>query len=321
MDFRPRCEAPGGRSSGPSRSRSRIFRAAGRLYIRLPRRYPPPEFVRSSRSHPREGTASGMLERSYTAQVAAEEKLEGPPALLARSDWTRDHPWLIHGVTLAGDEEGHGMGFRIFGGDRGGSALDRWEALRTASGMDLVVHARQVHGSAVRVVRAGSAGILLAPACDGYLTRDPGILLTVALADCVPVFLLEPESRTLGLLHAGWRGSAAGILEVGVREMWDRFGIPAADLHMHLGPAIGPDRYEVGPEVLEAVGVPQNPGGGLDLRAILAARARSVGIPADRIGVSSVCVHDDPRFYSHRGGDEGRHLAVFGYLGRPGVRS
>ncbi len=262
-----------------------------------------------------------MLDRPPTAQVAAEEELAGPPPLLARSDWTRDHPWLIQGVTLPGDGGRDGADFRLFGGERGGAELDRWEALRTMSGMDLLVHARQVHGSTVRVVRAGSAGILLAPACDGHLTRDPGVLLTVALADCVPVFLLEPESRTLGLLHAGWRGAAAGILEVGVQAMWERFGIPAADLHMHLGPAIGPDRYEVGPEVSEALGVAGNPGGGLDLRAILADRARSVGIPADRIGVSGVCVYDDPRFYSHRGGDEGRHLAIFGYLGRPGVRS
>ncbi|MEX2529460.1 MAG: polyphenol oxidase family protein [Gemmatimonadota bacterium] len=261
-----------------------------------------------------------MLDGTPTAQDFVEEELAGPPPLLARSDWTRHHPWLIQGVTVSRTAGPDAADFRLFGKEPGAGVLDRWEALRIATGMNLVVHARQLHGTGVRVARGGATGILLAPPCDGHLAGEPGILLTVALADCVPVFLLEPESRTLGLLHAGWRGTAAGILEVGLREMWDRFGVPAAKMHVHLGPAIGPDRYEVGSEVLEALGIEGRSGPLLDLRKVLADRARSMGVPAEQVGVSSTCVHDDPRFFSHRAGDEGRHLAVFGYLGRPGER-
>jgi polyphenol oxidase len=268
-----------------------------------------------------------MSRPSATNRSTTEILLPGDLPLLGRADWSEAHPWLVQGVTLRTTPDGAPFDLRLRGPAPGAEVLPRWDRLRDGLGMSTVVTARQVHGSAIRVARSGSPGLLLSPPCDGHLTRDPGVLLAVSVADCVPVFLLEAESRTLGLLHGGWRGVAAGILERGIEAMWSRFGIEPRDLEVHLGPAISPERYEVGPEVFRALGLegteqapPPGASGPLDLRGHLTDRAAAAGILRERIGRSGVCVRNDPRFFSHRGGDGGRQMAVMGYRGRPGTR-
>jgi YfiH family protein len=140
------------------------------------------------------------------------------------------------------------------------------------------------------------------------------VLLAVSLADCVPVFLADPMRGVVALLHAGWRGAAAGILEVGLSVLGDRFGSRAEDLALHLGPSICGECYEVGPEVFDALGapIPDCPDR-LDLRAILARRAVSAGIRTDEITFSGACTRcGDSSFFSHRAGDEERHLGLIG---------
>jgi polyphenol oxidase len=96
----------------------------------------------------------------------------------------------------------------------------------------------QVHGKhVVNVTEPGSIA-----SCDGVRTRTPDVLLTVRTADCVPVLLAD--SGEIALLHAGWRGLAAGILEAGLSG----FSKPES-VHAVLGPAIRRCCYEVGPEV------------------------------------------------------------------------
>src|SRR5690606_18360795 len=97
------------------------------------------------------------------------------------------------------------------------------------------------------------------PAIDGHATRAPGLLLAVSVADCVPVSLVDPERRAVALLHAGWRGAAAGILERGLEVLAERLLARPEDLHVHLGPAICGGCYEVGPEVHRALGLPEPP--------------------------------------------------------------
>jgi polyphenol oxidase len=254
-----------------------------------------------------------------------EEARSGPLPCFHRAEWSEAYPWLIHGITQrgrgrAGGATGDVLDFRLRGPAPAGEVLERWDRLREATGMDSVVHSRQVHGAAVRVHEPGGSGLLLTPPCDGHLTAAPGVLLTVSVADCVPVFLVAPGPRAAGLLHAGWRGTAAGIVEEGVRAFRDRFGVGPGELHVHLGPAISREEYEVGPEVHRGLGLP-DPGGpaALDLRAEVAGRAARAGVSRERIGISTHCTRREALLFSHRGGDEGRQVAFLGMLERSGA--
>ncbi len=101
----------------------------------------------------------------------------------------------------------------------------------------------QVHGC--RVVENGAE---IQPQADGSWTREPGRVCAVMTADCLPVLLCDRAGTRVAALHAGWRGLAAGVLEAGVAA----FDRPADELLAWLGPAIGPDAFEVGDEVRAA---------------------------------------------------------------------
>ena len=102
----------------------------------------------------------------------------------------------------------------------------------------------QVHGC--KVV-APEVGVACGPA-DGAVTREPGRVCVVQVADCLPVLLAARDGSTVGAAHAGWRGLAAGVLESAVRAL----GAPPAEVLAWLGPAIGPRHFEVGAEVRAA---------------------------------------------------------------------
>jgi YfiH family protein len=202
----------------------------------------------------------------------------------------------------------------VFGTGRTFDVLARWEALGRATGFQKLVHGRQVHGSTVRLHESGPPGLYVAPRCDGHATAAPNVLLTVGLADCVGASVVDPARRAVALLHCGWRGTVAGILERGVEALVERMDSDPAELHLHLGPAICGVCYEVGPEVHEALGLsaPSAPRP-VDLRAVLAARAVQAGIDPERVTVSAFCTRcGDSPFFSHRGGDAGRHESFLG---------
>ena len=115
-----------------------------------------------------------------------------------------------------------------------------------APGWASVVRSRQVHGAETRLHAEVPAGRHVVGEGDGHVTRTAGLLLTVTLADCVPVFVADPVHRAVALLHAGWRGTAAGVVERGLGVMAEAFGSGAEELFVHLGPAICGACYEVG---------------------------------------------------------------------------
>lgn len=203
-----------------------------------------------------------------------------------------------------------------------GQVMGRWRAFRdtVAEAFSGVVLSSQVHGREVRWYADRPVGWLVSDGFDGHATRQPGVLLAVTVADCVPVYLAAPGAGAVALLHAGWRGTAARILERGVSLLEQAAGAAPVDLVMHCGVAICGDCYEVGAEVLAALrpGVDAGAGGSahVDLRAELARQALALGI--QEVTASPWCsAHDRDRFFSHRasGGRDGRMAA---YLGRPG---
>lgn len=112
---------------------------------------------------------------------------------------------------------------------------------------------RQVHGN--RVVRIGSADI------DGPLheadaawSDEPGVACTVQVADCLPALFAAPAGRAVAAAHAGWRGLAAGVLEATLGALCEGAACAPGEVQVWLGPSIGPARFEVGAEVLQAFG-------------------------------------------------------------------
>ena len=230
--------------------------------------------------------------------------------------------WRRHGV-VAGIT-GRGTPGRPFDLGLGGAATptgasrDNWrDLLACFPGFRGATLSRQVHG---REINWGDpeqiAGLVVQPGFDGHAAESPGILLTVTVADCIPVYLVDPERRLALLIHAGWRGTAAGILPLAIQQMADR-GAVVDNLLMHCGVGICGECYEVGREVFEACRLtPPDPGRGrLDLRKVLEDQGRSAGV--SHISSSSHCsAHHRERFFSHRasGGGDGRMVAYLGLV-------
>lgn len=241
---------------------------------------------------------------------------DGAAPLWVHPEWRERFPWLVQGTTGRGrDEEPFDLG--LSGAQPVGRALERWRALVRETGMESAAHARQVHGADLWIHRElGPPGIAVMDGFDGHVTDRPGLLLTVGVADCVPVSVVDPETRAVALVHSGWRGTAAGIVERAVRRLADSWQSSPERLYLHCGPSICGECYEVGPEVHEAVNpdVPPPPGRALiDLRAAIAGRAEALGVPSRQITVSAHCtLCGDPDFFSHRGGSPARQVGVLG---------
>ncbi|UCF20566.1 MAG: polyphenol oxidase family protein [Gemmatimonadota bacterium] len=233
-----------------------------------------------------------------------------------QADWMERFPTLLQGIT--GRAPGLDFGFLDgptptadpFAGD--GSPSNGWEALQRGTGIRRVARCRQVHGAAVARHLAGEGdGVIVLGEADGLVTDMAGVLLTVTVADCVPVYLVDPIQRVLGLAHAGWRGTAAGVVGATLRAMLP-LGARLDSLCAHLGPAICGECYEVGPEVTSALGESPEEGRYVDLRGLIASQLRAEGLGPAQVTVSRHCTRcEDRAFYSYRAGDRGRRMCAF----------
>ncbi len=244
-----------------------------------------------------------------------EAPVEGPVPRLELTEWRQRHG-VLAGIT------GRGSGPVPFDlGLAGASApvgevMARWRAFRASvNAFPGVVVARQVHGTGLQW-HGPTHGLAIQSEGDGHLTETPGVLLTVTVADCVPVYLVDPVRPAVAMLHAGWRGAAAGIIELAIAELKVR-GHVVDNLLAHCGVGICGSCYEVGSEVFSACGVPA-PGlgkGMLDLRAVLVNQLHEQGV--GNVSTSGYCsAHDGSLFFSHRasGGADGRMVAYLGLI-------
>ncbi len=248
-------------------------------------------------------------------RTVEEELTPGALPLWVHPEWDRTLPWLVQGITGAGAED-EPFDLGLFGGQPVGEAMRRWRQLREGLGFGAAVHARQVHGARIAEHPATArGGLLVTEGVDGHLTTAVGLLLTASVADCIPLAVVDRERRALALVHAGWRGVAAGIGEAAVRSLIAG-GSEAGDLVAHAGPAICGECYEVGPEVHAGVNPRQAPPAGptpIDLRAALARRLTEAGIAKDAVTISAHCTRCGPgSFFSHRGGNAERQMSVLG---------
>jgi len=165
-------------------------------------------------------------------------------------------PWLVHGFTLRPGGASVLGGKRIFSlgrtdwDTRENVSANRKTLLAALDAERMqIVSQRQIHSALSRVFDAPPAETLQG---DAALTRTPGLLLAVLIADCVPILLVDTKRRAVAAVHAGWRGTLKRVAEKTLGKMRMTFGTRPRDVLAVLGPAIGRCCYEVGPEVAQA---------------------------------------------------------------------
>jgi len=224
-------------------------------------------------------------------------------------------------------------------GDDPGCVLENRHRLATAFGAAPgdFVFARQVHGAGVRVVTEadrGSGAFRLDDAVDdtdALVTTSPEVVLAILTADCVPIVLHDPVAGVLACVHAGWRGTVAGVTAATLAVM-QGLGTRLSDVVAGIGPAVGADRYQVGPDVHQAVTRsfgpaaaqfihpdPSAPGRWLlDLQAANRHALRQAGVPGARIHAADIPTGPVPgHFFSDRAARPCGRLALAARL-RPG---
>src|SRR5271169_6231830 len=168
-------------------------------------------------------------------------------AVTARSGGVSSGPYATLNLSLSvGDDPGH--------------VLENRRRLAAGFGASLAdfVFARQVHGAAVRVVgvadRGSGASCLddVVVDADALVTTSPGVVLAILTADCVPIVLHDPVAAVLACVHAGWRGTVAGVTTAALAAM-QALGSRPSDVIAGIGPAIAAARYQVGADVHQAV--------------------------------------------------------------------
>jgi len=182
-----------------------------------------------------------------------------------------------------------------------------------------LVRASQVHGTTVARATVDDRGrgvvpeMAPFPGTDAIITNVPGLPIGVTVADCVPLWLFDPVTRSAGIVHAGRVGTFDNVVGATVEALGIAYGVDAANLHVLVGPSAGPEAYEVSDEIadeFEMAGLPLQ-GRYLDLWQANAMRLAEVGVSAEHISISGICTITDGRFHSHRAHANGmRNLAV-----------
>ncbi|MBC7326407.1 MAG: peptidoglycan editing factor PgeF [Moorella sp. (in: Bacteria)] len=230
-----------------------------------------------------------------------------------------------------------GLNLGLHVGDAPGAVLANRGLLATALELPLRnwVIGEQVHNNRVALVdrrHAGRGAADLAtalPGVDALVTGDPGISLVAFYADCVPLYLVDPLKRAVGLAHAGWKGTVLRIGSRVVARMAAAFNSKAGDLLAVIGPAIGPCCYQVDDRVAAMVEenlpwaaevlAPDGPGHyRLDLPRSNYLELLAVGLKAEHIAVAGLCTCcQAATFFSYRaaGGPTGRQAALLSLLG------
>lgn len=194
-----------------------------------------------------------------------------------------------------------------------------------------LVTARQVHSADVHILHDETDAGRDPATCDALTTRVGRTLLAVQTADCLPVLIADQKTGAFAAVHAGWRGTLAGIVARTIEKMQLHHGSSPADLHVALGPAISSQVFEVGPEVIEAFHgrftyaeeliSHRKPGGkaNLNINQANTLQAIEAGVLPERIYDSGLCTWlRNDLFFSYRreSGAEKPVGRLMGIIGR-----
>jgi YfiH family protein len=251
----------------------------------------------------------------------------GGPVYYQFEQWA-DGSRLVHGVftRLGGVSQAPWTSLNLGGtvGDDQAAVRENHRRAYAALGLDgsRACTVWQVHSADTVVVRGPVAHRRWLARADGIVTDQAGLPLAMRFADCTPILLYDPVLHTIGMAHAGWRGTVSGAAVSTLDAMCTAFGTRPQDVQAAIGPSIGPDRYQVGDEVVEAIrqtfgqteGLIRRAEDGsayLDLWAANRLALERAGVT--QIEVAGICTasHTD-EFFSHRAeaGRTGRFGAV-----------
>jgi len=188
-----------------------------------------------------------------------------------------------------------------------------------------VVTMRQVHGD--RIVEVRDKKLKEAGEADGMITAERELFLGVLTADCVPILFSVRGRKLVAVVHAGWRGTLAGIAPKMVRALKEDHGVDPASIEAALGPSIGPCCYEIGPEVAASMvqrwGSLAEPSlqaksgkSFLDLRAMNASLLEDSGVPPlqiFKVGPCTSCAKEDFFSYRREKTETGRQMSFIGW--------
>lgn len=246
--------------------------------------------------------------RYFTSEIFPESVIHG---VISRRGGISPAPWdsLNVGGTVGDSQtrvqENRSRTFAALGRDLG-SLFDVW----------------QIHSADVVCADAPRDPDQELTQADIILTDRPDVTLFMRFADCVPIMLHDPRRNVIGIAHAGWLGTVRAVSKVAVNTMISRYGSDPADILAAIGPSIGPDHYQVGPDVTLQIQEAFGPEGAdlirtrrrrtyLDLWAANALQLRSVGV--EKIEISEICTACNLEdWYSHRAekGKTGRFGAL-----------
>lgn len=259
-------------------------------------------------------------------------------------------PFLICDGFAAASGVAHGFSTRIGGvsegifeslnlgfcrGDDRERVLENYRRYCAAIGADYdgLVLSNQVHGDVVRAVTLADKGKGIHQKgdyeADGLITDVPGLCLTIFGADCLPVLFYDPVRRVIAAVHAGWRGTANGIVDRAVEKMVDVYGSRPGDILAAIGPGISMCCFEtdedvpnalsgaLGASALRHIEVRENGKFHVDLKGLNALRLEKMDLEPKHIAISDVCTMcQHERFWSHRytGGERGSQAAMIELL-------
>lgn len=236
-----------------------------------------------------------------------------------------------HGGVSGGGYATLNLSFGV--GDRPQDVLENRRRAAVALGADLgdFVFGCQVHGAVARIVTRADRGRGAAVPdegageADALVTADPGTVLGVVVADCTPIVLYDPGAHVLACVHSGWRGTVARVAQAALAAM-ATLGAEPSRVIAGLGPAIGPDRYQVGDDVAEAMrgafgeraGPALRPDGTgrwlLDMWAVNRIVLSEAGVPDDHIHVAAIPTGPPGPFFSYRAARPAGQFALIARL-------
>lgn len=247
------------------------------------------------------------------------------------SHW-RNYPGLLHGFMgrrggkSVGRYAGLNVSYRV--GDDNKIVSQNVCDMKLAVGIHdgKIVTMRQMHGD--NIIEIKDKQLKEAGEADGMVTGENGIYLGVLTADCVPLLFIAPKQRLAAAVHAGWRGTLAGIAAKTVGLFKSQYDVAASELEVALGPSIGVCCYEVNDDVaaplmkkwgrLTTPSIAVKDGKSfLNLSRLNRDILRAAGVPGKQLHEIGPCTNCAPdEFYSYRrqGGETGRQISIVGWL-------